>query len=164
MSLPVASPASPTAKQENAEPVLMSVISGRNSGALFTSLGPDGSWLKTYQGYYQVMLDGSLEGFLGTWPNSGTMRNGRCYQLARWVPHIHAKECSLWPTPVKSLALGGGSAKAAERALKGYARPSGARITLKLTDLIKYLDGGQLNPAWVEWLMGFPPGWTELDS
>lgn len=23
-------------------------------------------------------------------------------------------------------------------------------------------DGGQLNPVWVEWLMGFPQGWTEL--
>lgn len=23
--------------------------------------------------------------------------------------------------------------------------------------------GGQLNPAWVEWLMGFPIGWTELN-
>ena len=22
--------------------------------------------------------------------------------------------------------------------------------------------GGSLNPAWVEWLMGFPPGWTDL--
>ena len=21
---------------------------------------------------------------------------------------------------------------------------------------------GQLNPTWVEWLMGFPPGWTDL--
>lgn len=23
-------------------------------------------------------------------------------------------------------------------------------------------DDGQLNPAWVEWLMGYPEGWTEL--
>ena len=22
-------------------------------------------------------------------------------------------------------------------------------------------NGGQLNPAWVEAMMGFPPGWTE---
>jgi hypothetical protein len=24
-------------------------------------------------------------------------------------------------------------------------------------------DGGQLNPTWVEWLMGFPTGWTDLE-
>ena len=23
---------------------------------------------------------------------------------------------------------------------------------------------GQLNPMWVEWLMGFPIGWTELNA
>ena len=23
---------------------------------------------------------------------------------------------------------------------------------------------GTLNPAWVEWLMGLPTGWTDLDS
>lgn len=23
---------------------------------------------------------------------------------------------------------------------------------------------GQLNPTWVEWLMGFTPGWTELNA
>lgn len=26
------------------------------------------------------------------------------------------------------------------------------------------LSGGTLNPAWVEWLMGFPIGWTDLDA
>ena len=24
--------------------------------------------------------------------------------------------------------------------------------------------GGQLNPMWVEWLMGFPQGWTDLNA
>jgi hypothetical protein len=26
------------------------------------------------------------------------------------------------------------------------------------------LTSGQLNPAWVEWLMGFPPDWTNLSA
>lgn len=25
-------------------------------------------------------------------------------------------------------------------------------------------NGGQLNPTWVEWLMGFPAGWTDLEG
>lgn len=24
--------------------------------------------------------------------------------------------------------------------------------------------GGKLNPTWVEWLMGFPTGWTDLSA
>jgi len=27
---------------------------------------------------------------------------------------------------------------------------------------LSYQVGGQLNPTWVEWLMGFPVGWTDL--
>jgi DNA (cytosine-5)-methyltransferase 1 len=26
------------------------------------------------------------------------------------------------------------------------------------------MAGGSLNPAWVEWLMGFPIGWTDIDA
>jgi hypothetical protein len=26
------------------------------------------------------------------------------------------------------------------------------------------VSGGQLNPMWVEWLMGFPLGWTDLED
>ena len=25
-------------------------------------------------------------------------------------------------------------------------------------------NGGQLSPMWVEWLMGFPIGWTDLNA
>jgi hypothetical protein len=32
------------------------------------------------------------------------------------------------------------------------------------SDQLSVVAGGSLNPDWVEWLMGFPPGWTELDG
>jgi hypothetical protein len=28
---------------------------------------------------------------------------------------------------------------------------------------VAHVTGGRLNPRWVEWLMGFPIGWTSLD-
>ena len=34
-----------------------------------------------------------------------------------------------------------------------------------LPDKVNKLEqtSGQLNPTWVEWLMGFPEGWTDLE-
>lgn len=32
----------------------------------------------------------------------------------------------------------------------------------KQTPQLRHLSGGLLNPVWVEWLMGWPLGWTEL--
>jgi hypothetical protein len=37
---------------------------------------------------------------------------------------------------------------------KGASKTSGNGLATEV--------GGSLNPAWVEWLMGFPPAWTEL--
>ena len=37
--------------------------------------------------------------------------------------------------------------------------PGGARA-----DGLNAKVGGQLNPTWVEWLMGVPTGWTDCDS
>ncbi len=28
----------------------------------------------------------------------------------------------------------------------------------------RHLGSGRLNPRFVEWMMGFPPGWTDVDS
>jgi len=52
----------------------------------------------------------------------------------------------LWPTPVHRMYKDSGSPSE-------YARneiPLAAQV------------GGPLNPPWVEWLMGWPPGWTDL--
>lgn len=60
-----------------------------------------------------------------------------------------ANAVKLWPTPVASDCNGthGGN-------MHGSLRTA-------MHDCGE--TGGQLNPPWVEWLMGFPIGWTELD-
>ena len=68
------------------------------------------------------------------------------------------REPRLWPTP------------AAHEARLGYQRrDTGKKGTQKsLTTIVIDTEGGrekttgQLNPTWVEWLMGYPTGWTDL--
>jgi len=89
---------------------------------------------------------------------------------------------ALWPTPVSS-QRGGRSAASIEKgggitlqqSVKMFPTPtatdgkgSGQNETMR--DRLDYIaekpDGkrvdGSLNPTWVEWLMGFPEGWTDL--
>ena len=44
------------------------------------------------------------------------------------------------------------SGKASQATMERNSRPLSEQI------------GGQLNPTWVEWLMGWPLGWTDLDA
>ena len=60
----------------------------------------------------------------------------------------------MWPTPRTPSATGGGTG------LDGGSR---ARATLTEREK-KELCGGALNPKWVEWLMNYPPGWTEVSA
>ena len=90
--------------------------------------------------------------FSGSWPRSGMMRSGIASRLHPLVPRIFATESSLWPTPtvpdhhmVGRLDEWGGS---------------WSRSTIQ--HLSKEDRTGPLNPVWVEWLMGFPDGWTDL--
>jgi DNA (cytosine-5)-methyltransferase 1 len=66
----------------------------------------------------------------------------------------------LWPTPTAGDAAASGSRNTAT---------SKAHLGISLTDAVRddggkgrELTGGKLNPTWVEWLMGFPTGWTVL--
>ena len=69
------------------------------------------------------------------------------------------REPRLWPTP------------AAHEARLGYQRrDTGKKGTQKsLSTIVIDTEGGrekttgQLNPTWVEWLMGYPTGWTDLN-
>jgi len=75
-------------------------------------------------------------------------------QLARWAPHTHVSACSFWPTPVaKDGARGGLTEEALHRRL------SDSQTGVSLNEAV----GGPANPEWVEWLMGFPMGWTDVE-
>lgn len=59
----------------------------------------------------------------------------------------------LVPTPLAKDAFRGGlSLEAKER------RAAKTKTGLSLPEEL----GGPLNPTWIEWLMGFPEGWTEV--
>lgn len=60
-----------------------------------------------------------------------------------------------WPTPCASASKGSSQAS--------LIRKSGAsRENDRLDHAVMASDNGQLNPNWVEWLMGWPIGLTEL--
>jgi hypothetical protein len=64
-------------------------------------------------------------------------------------------ECRVWPTPVASMSKGSSPA--------ALTRKSGrSRENDRLDHKVMATDGGQLHPTWVEWLMGWPLGWTDL--
>lgn len=79
----------------------------------------------------------------GTGPSFGA-RGGQSLQT----------EVLFWPTPTAVTDTGGA-------ALCKWGR-SGARAKLRKMVTPQELNGS-LNPTWVEWLQGFPLGWTEVE-
>jgi hypothetical protein len=67
-----------------------------------------------------------------------------------------ADAVQMWPTPV------------ANDAKNPYARVREFSQSTMLGEALVKADpstaGGKLNPMWVEWLMGFPLGWTDLED
>ena len=65
---------------------------------------------------------------------------------------------SLWPTATACMHKG--------RSPAALTRKSGAdRSRDRLDHAMQAAEGsGSLNPEWVEWLMGYPIGWTDLEA
>jgi len=85
-----------------------------------------------------------------TLPQWGSMRNGEIYQRPRWGPRICEIESGLLPTP---------------RVSRGYTNPTAGKerkdcLTTRI--LGRPVLGMRPRPEYVEWMMGFPIGWTEL--
>jgi hypothetical protein len=147
-----------------------------------------GSWAKYDRGSFlwrthQFSLAGDLEPFSETWPRSGSMRHGECFLRPTAELRTSANDSGLWPTPVasdtgsrnKRYAQGGTQLSLA---VKLYPTPTagnhksggylgewgGSRARERMRELVPNEEMfGPLNPEWVEWLMGWPAGWSGLE-
>lgn len=109
--------------------------------------------------------------FLETWPSSGLMLSGSVYQRPPLVPLTSGIGSSYLPTPNASL---GAFDKSPHidiptwlRAEGSGRRKSGAKIGTSLRWSREFMrehlrTGGELNPEWIEVVMGFPIGHSEL--
>jgi hypothetical protein len=64
------------------------------------------------------------------------------------------REQVMWPTPSANEDAAGTVNGKMQNMLTHEAKKS---------QMVETEKGGQLNPTWVEWLMGFPLGWTDLN-
>lgn len=140
---------------------------------------PDTHSLKTAQ----CSLIEDLTGCCVTLPRWGSMRNGELYKRRMLVRHMKGSESGLWPTPTVcgnynrpgvSKTSGMGLASAVMLYLtpratdvgrgeksETFVKRMGDRGSHCFQSLPSQI-GGPLNPNWVEWLMGWPIGWTDL--
>jgi DNA (cytosine-5)-methyltransferase 1 len=92
-------------------------------------------------------------------PQARDFRNG---QAKRWHNPQRSRnlndQVKVFPTPTATMYKGSSE--------KHMFRKNGkSREMDRLDTYIQFAEGcGQLNPTWVEWLQGFPPGWTDLKA
>lgn len=113
-----------------------------------------------------------------TLPKWGMALNGLVYRHPTLERPISATESGLWPTPTvhgnhnmpgSSKSAGWGLSSAVKMwptvCARDYRHPGKSRLERtgsKAGDVLPQAVGGPLNPTWVEWLMGWPSGWTDL--
>ncbi len=131
------------------------------------------SW-KTHHCLWEEVLPWSSV----TLPKWGMTRSGALFQHPTLGRPISASVAGLWPTitvcgnynrPGASKNAGWGLSSAVNlwptpvrRDYRGPGKSRMERTGSKSGECLPQVVGGLLNPEWVEWLMGWPTGWTEL--
>ena len=114
----------------------------------------------------QRCLAEDSERFSETWPRSGMMRNGTAYLRPPCAPLTGETGFSSWGTPRASIGGGDAVKRAARGMLEGQVlvwptpRCHNASETASPSERKRRSPG--LGAVWVEQLMGFPDGWTEV--
>ena len=136
----------------SAEARKMTATSGLNLVGSWLNLGPLGSLEKTLLG---TSAWASTMCFL-TWKDKATPAGRLLFQLAPSQRHIDEIGFGLWPTPSASDNRDRGNMSTPAIARR-IAKGKQVMLSMSVSQ-----ESGALNPTWVEWLMGFPEGWTDL--
>ena len=159
----------------------MSDTSGRTSSTPFATYDPAGSCWRTSQGTFPW---GSDE-FSETWPRAGMTRSGTASRLPPSAPITAVTGCSSLPTP-SATSYGSNQSPSDGAAVRpsletmarhnmwptptardwrsGTGQTREKRLAAGHQAGLPEVLGGKLNPTWVEWLMGFPLGWTDCED
>ena len=155
---------------------------GVNTSEPFAHFDHDSLLWRTSQ---VCLLTNTWDVFSETWSRAGTMRNGIVYQQVPLVPLTGEIGYGLWPTPqaqmpgagpnspkVKNLLTGNRHSFYLTQAVEAERQKPGVITGMWPTPTANRRDGlqshgvnvisGSLNPNWVEGLMGYPIGWTDL--
>ena len=125
---------------------------------------------------HQRLLAGDLEKFSGTFPKWGMVRGGELFPLPTPALRTSESGSGFWPTPLSSDATHGGPNQRDSRGRPSLTMAAMMWPTPTKSDgmggpgnsgrdggeNLRTAAGGRLNPNWVEWLMGWPIGWTDL--
>jgi hypothetical protein len=65
---------------------------------------------------------------------------------------------ALWPTPRAAMS------EARNHTVYARSTDKPQNLENRVAQVEPLAVGGKLNPTWVEWLMGFPLGWTDLEA
>lgn len=115
-----------------------------------------------------------------TWKPKTTPGGRLLFQLAPSMPNTDEIESGLWPTPHSNCSTGPGAqgrqggmniqtavallptpdANCYKSGTRGNGTGGGEQLS---NERVAPGEGGQLSPTWVEWLQGYPLGWTEVD-
>ena len=149
---------------------------------LLASVCLDMQFLRMSQHSLLETVDAGLHNFSMIWPRSGTMQNGTVYRLQNLARTITEIGSGLLPTPTldtsprkKRYSQGGMPLSLALRMLPtptcsdAKGSPKSRTILNNKSNLCEVLrlsedDPIYPHPCFVEQMMGFPEGWTELDD
>ena len=119
----------------------------------YVSLGKWSQATSSWKMSLSYLLQDTFHKWPQTWLRAGIVSDGECFQQQRWERRIAEIDSGLLPTPAASLWKRNTCTveefHLAERSKK---KPIGLAARL----------GGPPHPEYLEWMMGWPIGWTEL--